>query len=320
MYDIVALGELLIDFTHVETSHDGYPVLAAHPGGAPCNLLATLSKFGGKAAFMGKVGNDQFGRLLGETLHNLNIDTQGLISDQNFFTTLAFVTLDDHGDRAFSFARKPGADSQIRFDELDLSIISQSRIFHFGSLSLTHEPSRFATKSAVQYAKSLGKLISFDPNLRPPLWESLNSAKEQILWGLKQADIIKISAEEVDFICGLDPKAGAQWILDECDAKLVFVTCGAAGCWYCNESSCGHTPAPQGLRIIDTTGAGDVFAGAALWKLLRLGRFPEQLTDSELTELTRFACAAASLSATIPGGISSIPAYAEVCTLVLSTY
>ena len=139
MFDVVALGELLIDFTHIDTSHDGYPVLAAHPGGAPCNLLAAVAKFGRKSALLGKVGNDQFGQMLRETLHGLNINTQGLISDNNAFTTLVFVTLDGNGERTFSFARKPSADMQIRPDELDLSVIKQSRIFHFGSLSLTHE-------------------------------------------------------------------------------------------------------------------------------------------------------------------------------------
>ena len=320
MFDVVALGELLIDFTHIDTSHDGYPVLAAHPGGAPCNLLAAVAKFGKKSALLGKVGNDQFGQMLRETLHGLNINTQGLISDNNAFTTLAFVTLDGNGERTFSFARKPGADMQIRPDELDLSVIKQSRIFHFGSLSLTHEPARSATQAAVSYAKSLGKLISFDPNLRPPLWDSPDTAKEQIFWGLKQADIVKISAEEVEFICELDPKSGSQWIIEECGAKLVFVTCGAEGCWYRNKFCYGHTPAPRGLKIIDTTGAGDIFGGAGLWKLIDLAKKPECLSEAELVELTRFACTAASLSTTKAGGISSVPDYDEVCALLQSTY
>ena len=318
--DIVALGELLIDFATIGSDADGYPTMAAHPGGAPANFLAALAKFGAKTALLGKVGQDAFGNLLVQTLQKAGIESKGIVMAEDVFTTLAFVTLDETGDREFSFARKPGADTCISFEELDMSLIDEAKVFHFGTLSLTNDPAKTATQKAVAYAKQQGKLITYDPNLRKPLWSDLEEAKEQLLWGLSQADVVKISDEEVEFLFDLGVEEGAQHFLDTYGVKLVFVTCGAAGCWYCNESSCGHTPAPQGLRIIDTTGAGDVFAGAALWKLLRLGSFPEQLTDSELTELTRFACAAASLSATIPGGISSIPAYAEVCTLVLSTY
>lgn len=318
MFDVAALGELLVDFTFVDSGYDGYPVMASHPGGAPCNLLAALAKLGSSTALLGKVGNDRFGKLLRSTLDTLGIGTSGLIIDCNAFTTLAFVDLDERGERSFSFARNPGADTLLTPDEVDLSTIEQCRIFHFGSLSLTHEPVRSATHRAIEYAKSLGRIISFDPNLRPPLWDHLDSAREQILWSLDQADIVKISDDEVDFLYGLKPDLGARFILEHHNAKLVFVTCGADGCWYDNGTVSGHTAAPQGLRISDTTGAGDVFGGSALWKFLQINKKPEDLTTTDLHNITRFACAAASLSATRPGGISSVPDYNEVQKLIES--
>ena len=195
MYDVVALGELLIDFTTQATDPDGYPTMAAHPGGAPANFLAAIAKFGGKAALLGKVGTDTFGKLLTDTLRKAGIETKGLVASDEFFTTLAFVTLDENGDREFAFARKPGADTQLRFDELDLSIIDEARVFHFGTLSLTDEPARSTTYRTVKYAKAHGKLITFDPNLRKPLWRDLGDAKEQMLWGLDHADVVKIIAK-----------------------------------------------------------------------------------------------------------------------------
>ncbi len=320
MFDVVALGELLIDFTGQRTAPAEYPILTAHPGGAPCNLLATLAKFGAASAFLGKVGNDNFGHLLCGTLTNAGVDTSGLVFDDDCFTTLAFVTLDENGDRSFSFARKPGADTRFKVEEVNLSLIEQSKIFHFGSLSLTHEPAHTATCYAVLHAKSSGKLISYDPNLRPPLWTDLNEAKKQILWGLSQADVVKISAEEVAFLFDLDAEAGAQHILKHYGAQLVFVTCGADGCVYHNGTVSGHTPVPNGVQAIDTTGAGDIFGGAALWKLLQFGKAPSALNKQELQELTRFACAAASLSTTNFGGISSVPDYEDVLFLMKSNY
>ena len=195
MYDVVALGELLIDFTTQSIDSDGYPTMAAHPGGAPANFLAAIAKFGGKVGMLGKVGTDTFGKLLTNTLRGAGIETKGLVAADDVFTTLAFVTLDENGDREFAFARKPGADTQLTFDELDLSLIDETRVFHFGTLSLTDEPARTTTYRAVEYAKTHGKLVTYDPNLRKPLWRSLDEAKEQMLWGLRQADVVKISDE-----------------------------------------------------------------------------------------------------------------------------
>ena len=312
MIDVIALGELLIDFATQDTDADGYPTMAAHPGGAPANFLAALTKFGAKTALMGKVGTDTFGKLLLSTLQNVGIDTRGMIETDDVFTTLAFVTFDAHGDREFAFSRKPGADTCIRFEELDLSLIDEAKVFHFGTLSLTDEPARSATYQAVAYAKSKDKLITFDPNLRKPLWKDLDTCKEQMLWGIRQADVMKISDEEVEFLFGLGVEDGAAHILKEFGVKLVFVTCGADGCYFSNGAATGKVPSLRGIQVKDTTGAGDIFGGSAVWKLLQLGKAPEALTEEELRDVVRFACASAGLSTTRPGGISSVPSYEEV--------
>lgn len=312
MIDVTALGELLIDFTYQGADGDGYPLMAAHPGGAPANFLAALAKFGAKTALLGKVGTDAFGKLLTGTLAKAGIETRGLIAADDVFTTLAFVTLDEQGDRTFSFARKPGADTAIRFEELDLGLIDQARAFHFGTLSLTNEPARSATRQAVAYARKKGKLITYDPNLRMMLWPSPEEAKEQMLWGLGQADVVKISDEEVQFLFGLTPEQGAEHIFSTYGCRLVFVTCGPDGCVYKNAVAMGHVPGLTGLKVADTTGAGDIFGGSAVWKVLQAGKAPETLTGPELEDITRFACASAGLSTTRPGGISSVPDYDQV--------
>lgn len=307
MIDVVALGELLIDFTCVCTDASGYPSMAAHPGGAPANFLAALTKYGAKTAMLGKVGNDTFGRLLIGTLEKAGIETRGMVVSDDVFTTLAFVTLDEHGDREFAFARKPGADTRITYEELDLSLIDEARVFHFGSLSLTDVPARLTTYRAVAYAKSRGKLITYDPNLRKPLWKDLEEAKKEMLWGLGQADVVKISEEEVEFLFGMGVQDGAEHILRNFGVKLVFITCGADGCWFQNGKHKGHVSGLSGLKVVDTTGAGDIFGGSAVSKLLRIHVPPEELNEAELREITSFACTAAGLSTTESGGISSVP-------------
>lgn len=316
MIDVIALGELLIDFATQSTDSDGYPTMVAHPGGAPANFLAALSKFGAKTALLGKVGSDTFGKLLLGTLGKAGIDTRGMVVTDDVFTTLAFVTFDEHGDRAFAFSRKPGADTCLRFDEIDLSLIDEVKVFHFGTLSLTDEPARSATQKCVDYAKSRGKLITYDPNLRKPLWSDLEEAKQQLLWGLSQADVVKISDEEVEFLFGLGVQEGAEHILENYSVKLVFVTCGAAGCYFKNEIACGHVPGLSGIKTIDTTGAGDIFGGSAVWKLLQSGKAPEELNETDLREIVTFACTSAGLSTTRSGGISSVPDYESVIAIV----
>ena len=307
MIDVTALGELLIDFTMISADGEGYPTMAAHPGGAPANFLAALAKYGKRTALLGKVGTDKFGRLLKGTLEGAGIETRGLVAADDVFTTLAFVTLDASGDREFSVSRKPGADTCIRFEELDLSLIDEARAFHFGTLSLTDELARSTTQQAVAYAKAHGKLITYDPNLRKPLWKDLDEAKTQMLWGLQHADVVKISDEEVEFLFGLNPQDGAAHILKEFGVKLVFVTCGPDGCFFKNAQASGQVPGMSGIRVVDTTGAGDIFGGSAVYRLLETGKAPEALEEKELREIVSFACTAAGLSTTKHGGIQSVP-------------
>ena len=258
------------------------------------------------------MGDDAFGRLLVSTLRKAGVETKGVVCADDVFTTLAFVTLDQTGNREFSFARKPGADTCLAFEELDLSLIDGAKVFHFGSLSLTGEPARTATRRAVEYAKKQGKLISYDPNLRKPLWPDVEEAREQLLWGLSQADVVKISDEEVDFLFGLAPEEGADRIFERFGAKLVFVTCGGDGCVYKNANAKGRVAALKNITVADTTGAGDIFGGSAMWKLLEMGKAPGSLSAGELETIVGFACASAGLSATRPGGISSVPGLEDV--------
>ena len=314
--DVVALGELLIDFTCEAVDAGGYPTMAAHPGGAPAYFLAALSRFGAETALMGKVGDDAFGKMLLGTLQKAGIDTRGMVTTEEVFTTLAFVTLDETGNREFSFSRKPGADTCLTEQELDLRLIDETKVFHFGTLSLTHEPARSATYRAVEYARRQGKWITFDPNLRKPLWKDLDTAKEQMRWGLSQADVVKISDEEVAFLFGMTPEEGAAHILREFGGKLVFVTCGARGCFFQNRRTSGMVPGLTGLSVVDTTGAGDIFGGSALWMLLQTGEDPAELTEARLRKVTEFACASAGLSTTRYGGISSVPSYEQVMAVL----
>ena len=320
MLDVTAIGELLIDFTCTGQNSQGYPVMEAHPGGAPANFLATLAKLGASTALLGKVGDDSFGHLLSNTLEQAGVSTNGLIFDPSAFTTLAFVTLDHAGERSFSFARKPGADTQLHFEELDLTLIEQAKVFHFGTLSLTHDPARSATRKAVEYARKLGKLITFDPNLRLPLWESAEDAKREMLWGLSQADVVKLSDDEAEFLFGLDPQESAAHIRACYGVKLVFVTCGAKGCWFENGLARGDVAAPSGIDVADTTGAGDIFGGAAVWGLLQARQAPELLNETDLAVITQFACSAATLSTKTPGGIPSVPPLEEVQHLAFAFY
>ena len=312
MIDVVALGELLIDFATQSTDGEGFPTMAAHPGGAPANFLTVLTKFGAKTALIGKVGSDTFGKLLLGTLKNAGIETRGMVVTDDVFTTLAFVTFDEHGDRAFAFSRKPGADTCLSFEEIDLSLIDEAKVFHFGALSLTDEPARTATYKAVAYAKEKGLLVTYDPNLRKPLWKDLEEAKKQLIWGLSQADVVKISDEEVEFLFGLGVKDGAKYILENFDIKLVFVTCGAEGCFFKNAVAEGHVHSLSGIHVVDTTGAGDIFGGSAVWKLLQSTKAPEALGKEELEDIADFACVTAGLSTTKSGGICSVPEYCEV--------
>ena len=315
MYDVIALGELLIDFAPHSVSDTGYPVLAANPGGAPGNFLAALAKYGCKTAMIGKVGEDLFGKLLVKTLRDAGIDTAGVIMDPEHFTTLAFVSLDSTGNRDFSFARKPGADTCLTPEEINESLFENAKVFHFGTLSLTDEPAIDATRHAVELAKARGMLISLDPNLRKPLWKKEADAKAAFEWSLSQADIVKISDEEIEWLWNISPENGAKKLLDEYGVSLVYATLGPNGCYASTSSHHVRIGCPSGVHVIDTTGAGDIFGGSAMNRLIQCKKAPSELTEEDLTEIVRFACTAASLSTQKLGGITSVPDFEEVMCL-----
>jgi sugar/nucleoside kinase (ribokinase family) len=256
------------------------------------------------------VGGDSFGALLKRTLERSGVDTRGLVADGACFTTLAFVTLAEDGERSFSFARKPGADTLLRFEEIDLRLIDEAQVLHFGTLSLTDEPARSAVKRAVEYAKRRGKLLSFDPNYREPLWPDEAAAVREMAWGVSAADVVKLSAGEAELLLGAGPEESAVRLTEEYGVRLAMVTMGAEGCFLRSRRAEARVRAPR-VAAVDTTGAGDIFGGAAMALLLELGRAPEELAARELEELGCFACAAASLSAARFGGIPSIPDRAE---------
>ena len=311
-YDVVALGELLIDFAPQSVNEAGYPVLSANPGGAPGNFLAALAKYGSETAMIGKVGDDAFGRLLVKTLEDAGIGTKGILMDPEVFTTLAFVSLDASGNRDFSFARKPGADTCLCAKEIDERLIADAKVFHFGTLSLTDEPAASATRRAVELAKKHGLLISLDPNLRKPLWKREEDARAAIEWSLHQADIVKISDEEIDWLWGISPEEGAGKLLDKYGVSLVYVTLGPKGCHAVTRNVSVTVASPAGIHVVDTTGAGDIFGGSAMSRFLKSQKAPAELTESDLTRIVRFACTAASLSTQKHGGITSVPKMAEV--------
>lgn len=310
-YDVVALGELLIDFTQNGTSAQGNPLFEANPGGAPCNVLAMLKKLGNRTGFIGKVGRDGFGRQLKDVLLETGIGTEGLCMDDTVHTTLAIVQNKKDGDRDFSFYRKPGADMMLTVDELNQELLKNCRIFHFGSLSMTDEGVRNATKRAIEMAKEAGAWISFDPNLRPPLWESLDVAREQICYGLKQCQILKISDDEITWFTGKNDYGEAVAMLqEEYHIPLILVSLGKEGSLaYCGKVFAFVKPFLQ-AGTIETTGAGDTFMGCILHQVLQKGY--ENLSEADLTEMLTFANAAASIVTTRRGALRVMPSREEI--------
>jgi fructokinase len=307
VFDAVALGELLIDFTPQKDSGQGNPMFVCNPGGAPANVLAVLAMLGKRCAFIGKVGNDQFGSFLRGILDDLKINTTGLIGSNEVNTTLAFVHLNESGDRSFSFYRKPGADIMLDEQEVKFDLIKNSKVFHFGSVSLTDEPCRTATLKAVEFARNNNVLISFDPNLRVALWNNLEEAKKMIKIGLGYTDVLKISDEELEFLTDCkDLKEGTRILWKEFGIKLIFVTLGPKGCFYRRGEDTGETFAYD-VDTIDTTGAGDSFLGSALFQILDRNKKINDFSVGELDEIVDFASAASSLSTTKKGAIPSIP-------------
>lgn len=305
--DVLALGELLIDFTSNGLSEQGNGLFEANPGGAPCNVLAILNKLGKKTAFVGKVGNDGFGRMLKKTLEDLAINTEGLLLDDVYHTTLALVHTDENGDRDFSFYRDPGADVMLTADEVDPELLKRAKIFHYGTLSMTHDGVRAATQKAIEIAKADGQLLSFDPNYREPLWKTADMAKEQISYGLSQCDILKISEEELELMTGTaDIDEGVKILWEKHpNIKLFNVTAGGAGSYSFYKDMKVFQPGFKLGGTIETTGAGDTFGGAVLDYVLE--HDIDALTEENLNEMLRFANAAAYLVTTRKGALRSMP-------------
>ena len=310
--DVTALGELLVDFTQNGYSAAGNPIMEANPGGAPCNVLAMLTKLGKKCAFIGKVGKDTFGDMLENTLKEVGIDTRGLKRDRRVHTTLAFVHTAPDGDRSFSFYRNPGADANLEEKELDEDLIKSSRIFHFGSLSLTDEPCRSATVKALQIAKEAGCIISCDPNLRESLWPDLETAREQIAGGIAACDILKISDNEVIFMTGEEDLDRAAAILLEKypNIKLMNLTAGGSGSIAFYGGSIVREAGVHVDKVIETTGAGDTFCGCVLNYILEHGL--EGLTENNLHEMLKYANRAASLIIQRKGALKVMPEKEEI--------
>lgn len=316
-FDVIALGELLIDFTENGTSSQGNPLMEANPGGAPCNVLAMLERLGKKTAFIGKVGRDMFGEQLKTAVQEVGIDTRNLIMDETVHTTLAFVHTYPDGDRDFSFYRNPGADMMLTKDEVQKDLIESSRIFHFGTLSSTHAGVREATRHAIELAKAAGCIVTFDPNLRPPLWNSLEDAKAEIEYGMTKCDVLKISDNEVEFLFGTsDYDKGAAMIREKYNIPLVLITMGKEGSRaYYKDLRVEAAPFLQ-ENTIETTGAGDTFCASTLNYVLDHGL--ENLTEENLKELLTFANAAASLITTRKGALRVMPDRQEVLDFIAS--
>ena len=314
-YDVTALGELLIDFTENGVSGQGNPLFEANPGGAPCNVLAMLTKLGHKTAFIGKVGDDFFGKQLKEAIEEVGIDSKGLCMDKEIHTTLAMVHTYPDGDRDFSFYRNPGADMMLKESEVKEELIKESKLFHFGTLSMTHEEVRKATKKAIQIAEEAGNIISFDPNLREPLWRSLDEAKEQILYGLSHCHILKISDNEIQWLTGQeDYTDGVKWILERYQIPLILVSMGKEGSRaYYGGKMVEVKPFIQ-KNTIETTGAGDTFCGCVLHYICEHGL--ENLTEENLFEMLQFANAAASIITTKKGALRVMPEEKEIAGLL----
>lgn len=310
-YDVTALGELLIDFTENGNSEQGNPLMEANPGGAPCNMLSMIQKLGGTTAFIGKVGKDMFGRQLRQAVESVGIDTRNLMEDEEVHTTLAFVHTFPDGDRDFSFYRNPGADMMLTKEEIQEDLIRNSKVFHFGTLSSTHEGVREATRYAIDVAKEAGCLVSFDPNLRPPLWKALEDARKEIEYGLSKTDILKISDNEVEFLCGTsDYDEGAKMLIEKYNIPFVCVTLGKDGSRAYYKGMRVDVPGFVQKNTIETTGAGDTFCGCMLHYIIQHGL--EDLTEENLRELLTFANAAASVITTRKGALAVMPSKEEV--------
>ena len=317
-FDVVALGELLVDFASHGASEQNNELFEACPGGAPCNALAMLSRLGKKTAFIGKVGDDYFGHGLVKAVRGAGINADAAVFDKSVRTTLAFVSTDDAGERSFAFFRNPGADMMLKSEEVDMSLVRDCRIFHFGTLSSTSEVSRAATRAAVAEAKKAGALISFDPNLRIRLWEDAEDALAEMAWGAAHCDILKISDDEAEFLVGdADAKSAARKLASVYpNVKLIFVTCGKEGSSVFYKGAFYREEAFLNATAVDTTGAGDTFCGCCLGAVLEQGI--ENLDEEKLRRALIFANAAASIVTTRKGALLAMPQADEVERLIKS--
>lgn len=311
MYDIVALGEVLIDFTNNGYSASGMRLFEQNPGGAPANMLTAATKLGLSTAFIGKVGTDMHGQFLKEVLEEQGIDTKGMILDPNFFTTLAFVELKENGERVFSFARKPGADTMLTKEDLNQDLLKNTKVFHFGSLSLTNEPSKTATYEAIRIAKEAGAIISYDPNYRAPLWENEKVAIEMMREPIPYVDMMKISDEETELLTGqVDPEAAAEILISQ-GVKVVVVTLGEQGALVRIKNG-SRIVAGFKSQVVDTTGAGDSFWGSFVQQVLETKKAVDILTLDELSNCVTYANAVASICVSKRGAIPAMPTKEEV--------
>jgi fructokinase len=312
MFDVTAVGDMLIDFTPCGKSENGNALFERNPGGATANVLVAISRLGGKTAFIGKVGKDSFGYFLKDVLEENKVDTTGMILTTEANTTLAFVHLDDKGDRSFSFYRDPGAETLLTKEEIWFEAIQGSKIFYYSSVSMSHNPARESIFEAIRFAKRNNKLISHDVNLRPLLWDGLEEAKEVILKGLPYVDILKVSEEELEFLTGTtNIQKGSEFFINNYDTSMVLVTLGPGGCYYSTSKFNGHVPAYK-VNAVDTTGAGDAFMGAVLYKITGMGEGVNELSDVDLKTIADFACAAGSLTTQKRGAIPAMPTLKEV--------
>lgn len=311
MKDVTTLGEVLIDFAPEGNNENGFPTFVANPGGAPSNVLVALSRLDKQTSFLGAVGKDQFGNMLENILRHNGVDTSGIVYSDTH-TTLAFVHIDEDGDRSFSFCRNPGADMMLSKNDVKTDLISQSRIFHVGSISMTNEPSREATQLALEVAKNNRVVISFDPNLRESLWSSLDEAKEQITETLLFADIVKVSEEELEFLTNTrNIKIGAKQLYDNYNISVLFITVGNKGSYiYCN----GILVHDSGFKVnvVDTTGCGDAFFAGVLCKLLENNLLINEIQEIKMKEILQFGNAMGAYVAQFKGGIPSLPTLQEI--------
>ena len=315
-YDVTALGELLIDFTENGTSRQGNPIYEANPGGAPCNVLSMLRKLGHDVAFIGKVGDDIFGRQLKAAVEDVGIDTTGLVTDDDVRTTLAFVKTFEDGDRDFSFYRNPGADMMLSESDLNHKLLTDCRLFHFGTLSMTNEVCRNATKTAVETAKNAGALISFDPNIREPLWADMEDARIQTAYGMSQCDILKISDNEIKWFTSIqDYDKAAKYLYDKYNIPLILVSLGPDGSMAFHDNQCIYMPACHMDNTIETTGAGDTFMGCILNYVLDHSLV---LSGGQIYEMLQIANAAAALITTRKGALRVMPELEDIRRVVES--